>query len=196
MPERDPKTGRFVSTKGTSTPPTPAAASSASAPSPWYRQAWAWLLAVGALVIGFLVLNLNRGQNQLANTISPAPTVTTTIRSGTVALPESVMLAPQGAWQTDGRFRAHDVVAPSGYDNIIFDGQLAVDQAHVFLIFDGRVPEVTFLQGTIYAVRGDSLAIARRIAREKHSRQPDLEIQVRDCRRGGNKLVEEISPAN
>ena len=106
---------------------------------------------------------------------------------------ESTMLTPQGKANKDGLFSIKDLVAPNGFPNIIFDGQLRPDQIHVFLVFDSQVPELTFVQGTVYAVCGDATAIAVRIANEKANRNPGLEIQVRDLRGGGNKLIRGIN---
>ena len=169
-----------------------------------------WVL-LGLIVIGVTVgawfsgrANAQPAIEQSAAAVAPVATQaekivkqqvveeTDTADTATCSKGESTVLSPQGEL-ISGLFSSKDLVAPEGFQNLIFDGQLRHDQNHVFLVMDDKVPELTFVQGTWYAVCGDPLGIALRIAGEKASRNPNLTIQVRDLREGGNTLIKQIN---
>lgn len=129
-----------------------------------------------------------------AATATPAPKpAAPSVPSGPSSCPESTMLSPQGEWQPDGRFAARDVVAPQGWAGIIFDGQLVRGGNHNFLVYGPQVKELTYVQGTWYAICPDPVPVAKRIADEKESRNKGMWIQVWDSRGPEAKLLKELN---
>lgn len=93
---------------------------------------------------------------------------------------ESTMLAFTPRLASDGRYSASDLVPPSGFTNLVFDGQEWWTGPSVVRLWPvGRVATHSYVQGTWWALCSSNPgSVAIRMGQQKSARNPGLPVRV------------------
>ncbi len=95
----------------------------------------------------------------------PPPLVTTTPELTGECSQESIVVQPESSTTLpDQRVLLKDIPIPQGFNALLFDGQGSSGGERVRWIFGLPIPELPVASGTMYAVCGDAMSIAKRIS--------------------------------